>query len=163
MTRFDDGAYTIGTSWPTPKGQVRWQYSSASGCRCGLGASPRLLSALWRAISWHGTVVSTSEDEFTAIRLGNYVSLFYPDGYRAIYAPGDGSCHQCVTCGVLSEAAVRRSASIADSLGGEEGHILEDTLARLVLRAVVDKHPEADAMAVIVADLLSTPRTRWYA
>ena len=159
MTRYDDDMHTLGTSgsWP---GSHSWQ---PSGSKCGLGASRGLLVALHRAIIWHGALASTSADEFSAFRLGHYVAISYPDGFRAIYAPGDGRCHQCVDCGVEGEAAVRRSASIVDTLGGEDAHILEDKLARLVLRAVVDKHPEADAMAVIVADLLSTPRTRWYA
>lgn len=54
-------------------------------------------------------------------------------------------------------------ASYERTGGAEQGHRLEDLLARDVLREIAEGNPNGRGFAQAMVDILETKRTRWYA
>ena len=134
---------------------------------CNIGYSDSVETAIRDALKRHGEVVSTSEDDFIALRLGTWTLRTYPalknmkwmHNYALKRDGEEPECGQCCYCSDITPATVARTAANLPYIEPEGAHILEDNVARGVLEMLAAE----SELAAAAHRMMTTKRTRWYA
>lgn len=139
---------------------------------CNIGWSESIEHAVRDAIKRHGEVVSKTEDDHTALRLGPWTLRQYSwnvweqsgGAYTELeYVDPDPVCSQCADCSPLTARTIERTAANLPHMEPETAHILEDRIMREALGRVADGDPWSRPLAIAAHEMATARRTRWYA